>query len=299
MLRNRVEPALESSPRAAPTTPASPTDRSHRRAALPSIHAAAPITRAGCLASPPRCDRGRGRRAETGRPNAKARARLRCGARGPPARGAPEGPARRRARRARARQAPREAASQQTRASLPTPRPAIARRRRHRAMDAPAPPRRARSGAPARRGTDPAPVRGSSRTRSRGPDAVAEGVRARIRAAVRTAGARTRTQAPSRIRRPQREGAAFRLPIPWRSSGAPSSRPQVRREGPGCDSRRPGWPRSCRPTGRTPFRARASPAREPGGDWPLCLDPNPTREPTTAPAVSRRLSSSAPSRRSC
>ena len=199
--------------------------------------------------------------------------RLRCEAREPQGRGARENPARERARRARPRQAPRGVAARQTRASLPTPRPAIGRRRRRRAADAPPRPPKARSGAPARRGTDPALVLRSSRTRSRGRDAVAEGVAPRIRAAVRTAGARRRTRAPSRTRRPWREEPAGPLPIPGCSSEALSCRPRLRREAPPCGSRRRGSRRSRHRAGRTPFGAHASSARQQAGDWPLRHDP--------------------------
>ena len=171
-----------------------------------------------------------------------------------------------------------EPPSQQTRASLPTPRRAIARRRRRRAADAP---RRLREQGQERQ-PDEEPIRRrslrSSRTRSRGRCAVVEGGARPIRAAAHTAGARRRTPAPSRTRRPQREGAACPLPIPRRSPEALSSRPRVRHEGPACGSRRHGWQRSRHRAGRIPLRVRASSAREPGGDRPLCLDPNPTTD---------------------
>ena len=156
------------------------------------------------------------------------------------------------------RLAPRGAAARRRRASWPTPRPATARRRRRRGADVPLPPPKAASGPPARRGIDPAPALRSGRTRPRVRRAVAEGVAPRRRAAAHTAGARTRTRAPSPTRHPRPEGAACLLPTQRHSSGALSFRSRPRRESAACDSRRRGARRPRHRAGRTPNHARAS-----------------------------------------
>ena len=162
-------------------------------------------------------------------------------AQGPPFRGTARSPRPAREPQEKA-MAPQEADARQTRASRAEPRRATARRRRRRGADAPLPPPESsvRTASPTRNrsGAGPA-VRPNADHRVR--RAVrAEGVAPRLRAAAHTAGARTRTRAPSPTRHPRLEGPACPLPIQRHSSGALSFRSRPRRASAACDSRRRG-----------------------------------------------------------
>jgi hypothetical protein len=193
---------------------------------------------------------------------AQQRARRRCAAGAPPARGGAQAHRPARAPRIRSRPAPPTAGGRQTPASAPRPDPTTARHRRHTAAGASPPPRRAGSTPPTQPGTDPARALRSLRTRPPPPDAAEPEARRADRAAASTTDADWRRPAPSPTPPPPPAQPSYQTPTRSGTPAVPSSRSRPRPATPTTDSRPGGCSRRAVEDGTLvvpPTQARAKP----------------------------------------